>query len=213
MGAPQVPPPAPEETTALRRAARKLQLPLVSGKGSALVLFLCFLGAAAGVLLAGFTLHLPAWIDVEIMLALWWVVWIVALARLLFRGERVSHDFNYGGPRGWFRAPRQSADWNWGGPVFVDLEGCAGIIGMILAVIAIIATAWLLIEVVIPVLAVLLYGLIRGMLAHVANDDHRCAGNFGLAMLWGTLWATLYTAPLALLTLVVHFMVTKPHAV
>ncbi len=93
------------------------------------------------------------------------------------------------------------------GPSGVEAEGCAWVIGILLAIGAVIVLAWLLIEVVIPVLALLLYGLIRSMLAGVANDKHQCTGRFGVACLWGTLWATVYTTPLALLVFVIHLIV------
>jgi hypothetical protein len=123
-----LPAPAPEERTAIRRAARKVQLPLISGKGSVLILVLCFAAAAAGVFLAGFTLHFPMWIDFEIMLALWWVVWAIALARILYLGQRINDDFSYRPPRSWFWS--RGGDIGWGtadgiGYVAWDLEGCA----------------------------------------------------------------------------------------
>ena len=49
----------------------------------------------------------------------------------------------------------------------------------------------------------------RSMLAKVANDRHQCKGNVIYAVCWGAFWATLYTAPLALLVWVVHLVQAK----
>ena len=91
---PLVPPPAPDEQTAIRRAIKKIQLPLVSGATSAVVLFACLLVAGTVVFLVGMGLHLPPWIRFELVMAAWWLVWIIALARVLYHGVRVSDDGN-----------------------------------------------------------------------------------------------------------------------
>jgi hypothetical protein len=44
------------------------------------------------------------------------------------------------------------------------------------------------------------------MLARVANDFHGCTGNLLRSLRWGAVWATLYTAPLALLVLAGHLI-------
>jgi hypothetical protein len=86
------------------------------------------------------------------------------------------------------------------------------VLGIIAAVIVVIGLAWVLIEVIVPVVAVLLYALVRGMLARVANDKHGCGGKSGASLLWGALWATVYTVPLAFLTWVVHLIVVYNRA-
>ena len=80
--------------------------------------------------------------------------------------------------------------------------------GLCLAIVGI----WVLIELVIPALAFVAYFLIRGMLAHVANDQHRCKDNWSRALAWSVLWATLYTAPLAVVVWLAH-VVHKPAGV
>ena len=67
-------------------------------------------------------------------------------------------------------------------------------------------------EIVIPALAFVAYFLIRGMLARITNDQHGCQGNLVRATLWGSLWATAYTLPFALLVWLVHFVHMKPGA-
>lgn len=187
-----------------------MRLPLMSGKASALTLVLCF-GISAGLVYAfAAPLHVPAWVRWEIIVGLWWLVWLVALTRLLYDGVRVSDDHRMGAPRSWFGTGGPS--WNFG-PGDIPLtnaegcgEGCATALAVVVALIALVAISWLLIEVIIPVLAFLLYLLIRGMLARVVNDFHGCTGNFGRSLRWGATWATAYTAPLAILIWLGHIL-------
>ena len=60
----------------------------------------------------------------------------------------------------------------------------------------------------IPVVAVVL----RGMLARVVNDRHHCEGNLFLASVWGAIWATVYTGPLALVVWGVHVWIKRAMA-
>jgi hypothetical protein len=161
-------------------------------------------------------MELPHWVRVELALAAWWVVWSAALAHFLYYGRRISDDHVYQGPRDWlatFRRPKTPAGSGAAGSSWGEVgswtvpEGCALAIGVVLVAVLVFFLTWLLIEVVFPVLAIMLYGLIRGMLAKVANDQHGCNGRFGAAFLWGSIWATVYTAPLALLVWVVHMIV------
>jgi hypothetical protein len=221
-----IPPPAPEEQTAIRRVIRKIekvrhkvQLPLVSGAASAVVLFVCLLIAGGLVFLIGMGLHLAPWVRFELVMAVWWLVWTVALARVLYQGVRVSDDLQPHQPRSWFGGgarssgrSRESGGGNWwylgdlGGAGELG-EGCLWVIGIVLAIGVIVVLAWLLVEIIVPLLAFVFYAMIRGMLARVANDDHECTGQGVKAVLWGAVWATLYTAPLALLVWVIHLIV------
>jgi hypothetical protein len=190
---------------------------MVSGKASAAVLVVCF--ALTAVLIIPLARRLPPWVDFEIVLGMWWVVWAVALAVLLYRGSRLSDDHVHRGPRDWlapFRSDRpsekKSSDWWWPDPTWLvpDSEGCLIVLAIILAVVIALVGIWLLIEIVIPALAFVAYFLIRGMLARVTNDKHGCQGSVVRSVLWGSLWATLYTLPFALLVWLVHFVHMKP---
>jgi hypothetical protein len=86
-------------------------------------------------------------------------------------------------------------------------EGCAWLLALVLAIGVILILAWLLVEIIVPVLAFVFYAMIRGMLARIANDDHGCTNHLARAIGWGGLWATVYTAPLALLVWVIHLIV------
>lgn len=185
-----------------------------------MLMVLC-LGFAAGfVLVLGARIQLPLWIRWEAVIALWWFVWICWLTWLLYSGTRVSHDHAMGAPRNWFaglwrkdseRSSRASSNWgSWGGDIgVVDGEGCVYLLGILLAIIVAIIALWFLIEIAIPALAFLLYFLIRGMLARVANDLHGCRASVVRSLYWGAAWATLYTAPLAVLVWGFHMAVRR----
>src|SRR5258707_11965459 len=76
----------------------RFRLPMVSGKASAAAMLACL---ALTALLIPMALRLDPWLDAEIVLAGWWVVWTVGLAYLLFTGQRVSDDHQLASPRNW----------------------------------------------------------------------------------------------------------------
>jgi hypothetical protein len=84
-----------------------------------------------------------------------------------------------------------------------DPEGFAIIVGVIIAVLL----GWLLVELVIPAVLVGCYVVLVAALRRVANDRHDCEGNLPRALLWGALWASVYTLPLAGLVWLVHLVV------
>jgi hypothetical protein len=189
----------------------RLRLRRLSGKASAAWLIVCFVLTAVLIPMA---LRLPRWIEFEIVVAVWWAIWLAILTWLLYTGQRVADDHQLKEPRNWFRSakpqkpkPKKDPDrawwdgymWGWLG---ADGEAVAIIIALVLLVVAI----WFLFEIAIPVLLFLLYFVARGMLAQVVNDRHRCRGSFGRAVAWGFVWATVYTAPLAAAVWFVHYV-------
>jgi hypothetical protein len=132
----------------------------------------------------------------------------VILAWLLHAGRPLTDDHALRPPR-----PRRLLDWLEhtaldGSGFEASAEGCAEtvVLGlfMLAVLILLVLAAWFLVELVVPALALALYVVIRGMLAHVANDRHGCEGSLLRAIGWGGLWATLYTAPVALLAWILH---------
>ncbi len=222
--------PTPSTTPERRPTlARALRLPRLSGKASAAFLVGVFLVAA---LLIPAVVRLPLWIDFEIVLAIWWLGWLVTLTVLLYRGQRVTDDHQIGQPRNWLgalkgdlvgtppkekdtvdiRKKESGSGWSWlqfGDIGPVDGEGCAIILGIIVALVVSFFLLWFLIEIAIPVVVFLLYAMARNMLAAVVNDRHRCRDNLGRALTWGLAWATLYTAPLAGLVWFVHYVLSN----
>jgi hypothetical protein len=222
------------------RLARSVRLPLVSGKLSALVLVACF--ALTAVIFFPLARGIDPWIRFEVVLLLWWMIWLLTLTMLLYSGNRVSADHSWGAPRNWLARRKSSAaaavPGQASGPEptrssgldaselsgcvwwFPDLafdfgefgEGClVAIAGLVLIAVGFFGV-WLLIEILIPSLAFVAYLLIRGMLARVANDFHGCRGNLLRALRWASLWATVYTAPLALIVWLAHFVHYRPVA-
>jgi hypothetical protein len=185
--------PASESASGRRRPPR------VSGKFVAAWLTVGFLLSAVLVPMA---LHLPIWVDAEIVLAIWWAVWFGVLSWILYTGRRVTDDHRWSSPRKWVSSEVPSAVSE--GCVWLpfEAEGCL----ILLALVALVFAAWFLIEVAIPALMLLVYAVVRGMLAHVANDRHRCRGNLARSVVWAFFWATLYTAPYAAAVWLVHFI-------
>jgi hypothetical protein len=204
----------PFDEPPFNRRLRRLnfRLPLVSGATSAIVLGLCF-GVTA--LLIPFAVRQKPWIDAEFVCAAWWLIWIVGLSTLLYTGHRVSDDFRPDQPRNWFaplfehtRNVTSDAGSGWGW-YFWDGEGCLVLLGIVLALMLLLGAAWFLIEIAFPILGFVIYFLVRGMLGVVVNDRHGCEKSLLRAFGWGTLWATLYTAPLALVVFLVHLLAGK----
>ncbi len=189
----------------------------ISGKGTAALLVLCLLIAA---IMVPFTLRLPIWIEFEIVLAFWWLIWFVILSTLLYQGWRVSHDHAGHQPRIWLTGKKLFAEnkketanqensrsssaidffSNMGSAGGGGGEGCL----VFLAILILVAGVWLLFELALPAIFFLLYAISRGMIAQVTNDRHRCRNQLIRSLIWGFSWATLYTAPLALAVWMVH---------
>jgi hypothetical protein len=161
------------------------------------------------------TLKLPVWIEAEVVIAAWWVIWGMALTLCLYNGWQVTHDFEKPAIASLtFATPADSRDsygrgwWNgflWGSSP--DLGGAdnsvAGCLVLIVLIILLPFIVVFLAEAAV-FLAFVLYFMIRGMLAQVANSRLRCRGRLARSFAFGFFWATLYTVPLAGLVWVVH---------
>ncbi len=176
---------------------RRLRLPVVSGKWTVVWLLCCFLFTGA---LIPLVMRLPKWVEFEVVIAIWWLLWVMILTKLLYKGEQVSDDHVRKGARSWFNTKDHDLSGYDGCAYGADFEGCAVIIGLIAAV----ALVWILVEIAVPVVFFMLYFLVRGMLARVVNDQRNCRGEFGRSALRGVLWATIYTVPLAVTVWIIH---------
>jgi hypothetical protein len=179
----------------------------VSGTFTALWLVACLVLTAV---LIPAVLRLPRWVEFEIVLGVWWLVWFAVLTWFLHAGLRVADDLTLHQPRNWFSSGQgrsegaSSGGW-WDG--FFWGSSCGGDAGLVLVlIVALLAGTWFLIEIAIPVVCFLLYLITRGMLAGVTNDRNRCRGSLGRAAARGLAWATVYTAPLAATVWFVHYM-------
>jgi hypothetical protein len=188
------------------RFARRLRLPEVSGKWTVFWLLVCLIITA---LLIPLVLKKPLWVELEIVVVVWWLLWGVVLTKLLYKGEQIADDHQQHKARDWFGLNKEGSgssgpDLGGCGPG-VDAEGCLVLLGLIVALFLV----WILIEFALPILFFMLYFLIRGMLVHAVHDKPQCQGNWSMAAFRGFLWATIYTAPLAGTIWLVHYMQMK----
>src|ERR1043166_7721274 len=197
---------------------RALLLPRVSGVQSFFVLLLC-MGVTA--LVVPMALRFPLWIDVEIVIAGWWVIWCIALTLFLYNGWLVTHDFKtptFSNPLAKKPEEKKRSDYHrgwwdgywWGSLDFGgSVEGGEAILGCLLLLLLIIAMPFILVFLVEAAvgLTFVCYFLVRGMLAQVANArGRRAQGRLLPSLGQGVLWATVYTAPLAGLVWFVHWL-------
>jgi hypothetical protein len=196
--------PQPEAKPPKRpRFSQRLRLPEVSGKWTVIWLLVCFTLTAA--LIPILLRRAKPWIEMEIVVAVWWILWALILTKLLYKGERISDDHQRREPRDWLHLKKLGDGVGDPGCSTTDGEGCLVILGLIAALFLV----WVLIEVAIPVVFFLLYFVVRGMLANVVNDKTRCQGNLGQSAIRGLFWATLYSAPIALTIWLVHWIHMK----
>lgn len=144
------------------------------------------------------------------MLGLWWLIWVVTLTVLLYRGHKVDDDADWignGGERtkSWLEWIHLPADSGCG----VD-EGCLTIVVAILAFLLLGLAFLVLIEFIVPAIALLLFASIGGMFARAVNDTHHCEGRFGLSLFWGAMWATVYVGPIAAIVIWVISLLPRP---
>jgi hypothetical protein len=203
--------------------AGRARLPGVSGVWSAIALLVLFVAAAVVLPLA---LHRSAWVEAEIVVGAWFVIWTAVLAWLGYTGRTVEQDWEPFRPRRLFGRGGGPIDANTV-PVFDvptfdagDLSipdvgggdgsglGCLGAIAagfIAVAVVgALLALFYFTIGYVIPLVAVGLYTLVRAMLNHVAARGHVTRGDLGRSLARGATWAAVYTAPLAVAIWLLH---------
>lgn len=179
--------------------------PSMSGKLTALLLIACLAVAATVLPLAA---HLPHWIEFELVLGIWWVVWWIILGWVLFHRIEVEDDAEMPGG-GW--ATRHLGELY---PA-ADGVGClsslaCGEIGLVIWVgLLLLLGLWLIVELLIPGIAFLLYLAVRAMLRQAARWHERCEGNPGASMFWAAAWSTVYLSPIGLVIWGVQW-ITRP---
>ena len=90
--------PVANRLAAMADAGGRARLPGVSGRSSAIFLLVLFVAVAVVLPLA---LHRSAWVEAEIVVAAWFVIWTVVLTWLGYSGRTVDEDW------GGFRRPRR----------------------------------------------------------------------------------------------------------
>lgn len=216
----EVPPPRAKSVrghpyrVALRRATRVMAAPVSGLKVAGLVLLamLCVALALPNLL------HLRRIVEFELVAVGFWLLWGLTGTVLLYRGHRVAHDHVLATPRSpWkflsddpkpdtlYKEQTRNDRWFKG---CLNLSGC-GLdfvsMGVVTILLVAFGLAWLLAELVLPVLFFLAYLAVRSPLAAVANDDHDCQGNLTRSLAWGFLWSSVYVLPLLGTLAVVHW--------
>jgi hypothetical protein len=187
----------------LRRMAMR-SIPYASGFTTAMILLVSF---ALVALLLPLSLHLPTWVEAEVVLLAWWALLTTTLTTLLYRGWRLKDDLTYATP--WSKPGTASSGSNRGnlgglgsiGDLGSAGEGCAVILVIIVAGVLLLGAAWLISELVLPLVFFLAYWLTMKALGRVANDKHQCEGALARSLGYGVLWGLLYMAPIALVVL------------
>ncbi len=194
------------------------RLPGVSGVWSAVALLVLLVAAAVVLPLA---LHRSAWVEAEIVVGAWFVIWTAALTWLGYTGRTVEQDWEPFRPRRLFG--RGGGIDSHSVPYFdasgltvpdLDMGGDGGGLGCLGAIVAgflavavlaaLLALFYFTIGYVIPLVAIGLYTLVRAMLNHVAARGHVPRGDLATSLARGATWAGAYTAPIAVAIWLLH---------
>lgn len=178
-------------------------VPRVSGKVTTLLMMVS-LGLCA--VLFPTMLHLPRWVEAEVVLGSWWAAVGLTLATLLYRGVRVADDFRLRlgwSVRGDAPSSRGSSSSSGSGWSAIDLggdaEGCLVVLGVALVLGLLAGVSFVMAEVMLPLVFAGSYWVMNRAIARVANDRHDCEGDLGRSLRWGLTWSAAYVGPLAVL--------------
>jgi hypothetical protein len=156
-------------------------------------------------------LHLPGWLELEIVLAIWWLAGTLALCALLYRGYSIVDDHFFQAPR--IPRVRSAAD------TIGDVSGCdlgcsdgcdevVALIGLALAAALLVAcsffVAWLLVELALPLVFLVFYSAVLLVLRRASRDRHDCRGRIFTSLRWAVTWSSLYFTPIAGLVWALH---------
>lgn len=181
----------------------------LSGRRVALVLALALLATACAVPLL---LHRARWIEAESVLLAWWAIWALVVGLVVYRGHEAADDHELaiafpmaGAGRQTAAAPRPPRrGWSLAGDVFAAAsDGEAILVAMVLAIVLVLlfAGAWVILEVVFPCLFFIAYtALLRALRRSQGHAGSLRAAGIGIV------WATAYTAPLAVVVWLVHVL-------
>lgn len=191
--------------------------PTISGRATALITLATMALTAAAFPLV---LNQPRWVEFEWTLLAWWTMAAFSLSALLYRGHEIEDDHFFQTPSGLGRDTLDGAN-QLGGcdPVVFDFaDGCEGIVGVAVAALALVFTllaalfaAWLLVELVIPIVFLTFYVTTLAAIRRAARDRHDCEGNVPRSLRWALTWATLYIAPIATLVWLLHRTLPAGH--
>lgn len=182
-------------------------LPL-SGRSTAIALSAAFVVSAV---LLPVGLRLPRWIEIEIVLGAWWLAVAVLLTVLLYRGLRLVDDHRFAlSPFGGSKKGDSKAS-DWANVGCADASGCGEAIVIVVALLVAAVAAWLLVEILVPVVFLFVYYFTVKAIGRVARDRHECAGRLPRSLGWGALFATVCVAPIAFLVWVIQTILAVRH--
>lgn len=198
------------------RAPLRRQLPPPAPRVSAtwtVIALLASLGVAA--LALPRMASLPRWVEAELVVLCWWLVWSAVLSILLYRGFRLEDDWVYFTPWDRWRHRAKNNPSSESSPPASSTKskydiGCADDLDAVLVLLVffvLLGAAWAFVELALPLAFMLAYMLILRALRRVAKDRHGCKGRLGPALGWGVLWATIYVAPLGGVILLLERMI------
>jgi hypothetical protein len=152
-----------------------------------------------------FALHLPRWVEAEIVVGAWWTIWSVVLGVVAYRGTKIADDHRPGSGRV-TGLDGDSPKWAWLLEASPDAEACLVAIVVFLVVGVALLGAWLVVELVAPAVFIVAYrGVVRALAkAQAANTR----GNAVRSALSGMGWAAIGTAPLAIVVAIAHRLLT-----
>jgi hypothetical protein len=154
-----------------------------------------------------FAVHLPRWIEVELVVVAWWTIWSIVLGVVAYRGSKVADDHRPGTGGVVEILKSDTPKWGWlfeGAP---DLEGCLVVL-VILAIVGVaLLGAWLIVELIVPAVFIVAYRFVVRALARAHGANTR--GDALRSAMSGIGWATLGTAPLAGLVALVHVLFSR----
>ncbi|MFN8632082.1 MAG: hypothetical protein U0838_17705 [Chloroflexota bacterium] len=176
----------------------------VSGRGTALAIGAVLLLAAVAIPLL---LHRAAWLEAEAIFAAWFAIWTAALWWFGYHGRPIERDWpDYAPLWGGDGKGERGNSTAWPALDALDLGGLdlgegigAIVLVLIVALIGVFVIGWL-----IPLLAVVLFTVMRALLGQSGRFAERVRGRVLASLAVAVGWAAIYTAPLAVAVWALH---------
>lgn len=195
----------PTPVSVYRGAQAPASAPLAITKASAQRLTIGVLSALVFTAAAvPFAVHLPRWVEAEVVVATWWTIWSVVLGVVAYRGSKVDDDHRPGRGRVSDPVGVDAPKWTWLFHGVTDPEGCLFAIALLAIVGIALLGAWLVVELVAPAVFIVAYRMVVRALgkAHASNTR----GDAVRSALAGMGWAAAFTVPLAAVVALVHVL-------
>lgn len=161
---------------------------------------------------------MPRWLEIEVVLGTWWIVWAVVLGVLAHRGQPLDRDFSLGFSKPSANTTRAHARAPAAEPSqfrlrWLDVLGCASdgeglvlfVVGAVIVGLAIVAST-IVVDFAAPLLFLVAFTGVQIALRRSLAANHR--GQKLRSAAHGVAWATCYMAPLAAVVGLVHAVLT-----